>query len=120
MSEVNWRPETDAEEAEMMNHLDPEEREALEALNEMLSDPDFVLQPMEPDELAYWKQVAENTLALSAAVTAPLTQNDMRALRVRAAEEGLTREALAGSLLHQALRHSVASRGKLSWSQEDR
>jgi hypothetical protein len=104
MSQVNWRPETEAEEAEMVTHLDPEERDELEALNERLSDPDFVPQPMDPDELAYWKQVAENTLALSAAVTAPLTQNDMRALRVRAAEEGLTPEALAGSLLHNALK----------------
>jgi predicted DNA binding CopG/RHH family protein len=104
MSDVNWRPETEEEEAEMMRHLDPEEREELEALNEMLSDPDFVPQSMDSNELAYWKQVAENTLALSAAVTAPLTQHDMRALRVRAAEEGLTPEALAGSLLHKALK----------------
>jgi hypothetical protein len=104
MSEVNWRPEADAEEAEMMNHLDPAEREELEALNEMLSDPEFVPQAMDADDLVYWKQVAENTLSLSAAVTAPLNQNDMRALRVRAAEEGLTPEALAGSLLHKALK----------------
>ncbi len=41
MSDVNWRPETEAEEAEMMKHLDPEEREELEAFNELLSDPDF-------------------------------------------------------------------------------
>jgi hypothetical protein len=104
MRDVNWRPETEEEEAEMMRHLDPKEREELEAFNEMLNDPDFVPQPMDPDELAYWKQVAENTLALSATITAPLTQNDMRALRVRAAEEGLTPEALAGSLLHKALK----------------
>ena len=104
MSDVNWRPETEEEEAEMMQHLDSEEREELEALNEILSDPDFVPQPMDPDKLAYWKQVAENTLALSQTVTAPLTANDMSALRVRAAEEGLTPEALAGSLLHQALK----------------
>jgi hypothetical protein len=77
MSDVNWRPETEAEEAEMMQHLAPEEREELEALNEMLSDPGFTPQAMDPDEMAYWKQVAANTLALSASITAPLTQNDM-------------------------------------------
>jgi predicted DNA binding CopG/RHH family protein len=103
MSDVNWHPETEAEEAEMMQHLAPEEREELEALNEMLSDPGFTPQSMDPDEIAYWKQVAANTLALSASITAPLTQNDMQALRVRAEEEGLTPEALAGSLLHKAL-----------------
>ena len=103
MSDVNWRPETE-EEAEMMKHLEPEEREELEALNEMLSDPGFTPQSMDPDEIAYWKQVAANTLALSATITAPLTQNDMQALRIRAAEEGLTPEALAGSLLHKALK----------------
>ncbi|HEY7532355.1 MAG TPA: hypothetical protein VH681_06165, partial [Nitrospiraceae bacterium] len=86
MSDVNWRPETEAEEAEMMKHLAPEEREELEALNEMLSAPGFTPQSMDPDEIAYWKQVAANTLALSASITAPLTQNDMQALRVRAAE----------------------------------
>ncbi len=104
MSDVNWRPETEAEEAEMMKHLDPEEREELEAFNELLSDPAFTPQSMDPDEIAYWQQVAENTLALSAAVTAPLTQNAMHTLRARAAEEGLTPEALAGSLLHKTLK----------------
>jgi len=102
MSKVNWRPETEEEEAEMMRHLDAEEREVLEALNAGVYDAQ--LGKLTPDELAYWKQVAENTLALSTAITAPLTQNDMRALRVRAAEEGLTPEALAGSLLHKALK----------------
>lgn len=43
-------------------------------------------------------------LSLSAAVTAPLTQTDMRVLWVRAAEEGLTPEALAGRLLYKALK----------------
>ena len=33
MSKVNWRPKTEAEEAEMMKHLDPEEREILDAYN---------------------------------------------------------------------------------------
>jgi predicted DNA binding CopG/RHH family protein len=104
LSNVNWRPETQEEETEMMKHLDPEEREELEAFNEMLSDPGFVPQQMDPDQIAYWKQIAENTLVLSESVTAPLTANDMSALRVRAAEEGLTPEALAGSLLHKALK----------------
>ena len=104
LSNVNWRPETEEEETEMMKHLDPEERAELEAFNKMLSDPGFVPQQMDPDQIAYWKQIADNTLALSESVTAPLTANDMSALRVRAAEEGLTPEALAGSLLHKALK----------------
>lgn len=104
MSDVNWRPETEEEEAEMMKHLDPEEREELDTLNKMLSDPNFVPQPMDADQIAYWKQVAENTLGLSEVVTAPLTANDMSVLRVWAEEAGLTPEALAGSLLHKALK----------------
>lgn len=102
MSKINWRPETEEEEAEMMKHLDPEEREVLEAFNSGAYD--HLMRKPTPDERAYWKQVAENTLALSATITAPLTQNDMCVLRVRAAEEGLTPEALAGSLLHKALK----------------
>jgi hypothetical protein len=102
MSQVNWRPETEAEEAAMMRYLDPEEREVLEAFNSGAYD--HLMRKPTPDDLAYWTQVVENTLALSAAITAPLTQHDMRALRVRAAEEGLTPEALAGSLLHKALK----------------
>lgn len=102
MSEVNWRPDTEEEEAEMRRHLDPEEREVLEAFNTGAYD--HLMKKLTPDEVAYWKQVAENTLALSEAVRAPLTQNDMHALRVRAAEAGLTPEALAGSLLHKALK----------------
>ena len=103
MSDINWHPESE-EEAEMIKHLDPEEREELQALNEVLSNPDFVPQPMDPDEIGYWKRVAANTLALSESVTAPLTKNDMHALRIRAAEAGLTPEALAGSLIHKALK----------------
>jgi len=43
-----------------MKHLAPEEREDLEALNEMLSAPGFTPQSMDPDDMAYWKQVAAN------------------------------------------------------------
>ena len=57
---------------------------------------------MVPDDMAYWQQVAAHTLALSAAITAPLTQNAMQALRVRAAKEGLTPEALVGTVQDQA------------------
>ena len=49
-----------------MKHLAPEEREDLEALNEMLSAPGFTPQSMDPDDMAYWKQVAANPVAFTA------------------------------------------------------
>ena len=49
----------------MMTHLDPEERKTLEGLNAMLSDPELVPQAIDPAEIDYWKQVAENTYRLN-------------------------------------------------------
>lgn len=65
MSEINWRPETAEEEARMLEHLAPEEREILEAQNaEEYTFP----PPASPEDVQRFQAIAHNTLAKSARI----------------------------------------------------
>lgn len=62
MSEINWRPETVEEEARMIEHLDPEAREILEAQNaEEYTFP----PPASPEKVKRFQPMARNTLTKS-------------------------------------------------------
>ena len=99
MGEINWRPETEAEEAEMMKHLDPEEREVLDAIN----DPAYVFPKRDVEAAAPWQALYNKKTEPSPLFTLPLPQADLDALHKRAVESGMAPETIAAHILHEAL-----------------
>jgi hypothetical protein len=85
--------------AEMEHTFDDEERELLRSYEagEWVAVPDFAA------EKARLEEAARNTLTLSEQLTVSLTRRDRVTLVSRATQEGLTPEALAGSILHKVL-----------------
>jgi len=85
--------------AEMEHTFDDEERELLRSYEagEWVTGPDFAA------EKARLEEAARDTLALSEQLTVSLTHRDRVLLVSRAAQEGLTPEALVGSILHKVL-----------------
>jgi predicted DNA binding CopG/RHH family protein len=107
MSEINWRPETAEEEARMMQHLDPEERDILEAQNAE----DYEFPPPEsPEEIQRFQTIARNTLAKSERIGLRLTKADLEAIKVRAAKQGIGYQTLIASLVHQYVTGQLVSR----------
>ncbi len=99
MGEINWRPETEEEEVEMIKHLDPEEREVLEAIN----DPNYVFPERDPDAAKRWQALYNKKTEPSQLFMLPLRQSDIDALHKRAVESGMAPEAIAEHILHEAL-----------------
>src|SRR5262245_19373334 len=64
-----WHPKTEEEEAAMMERLDPEEREILEAIN----DPHYVFPPSDSQRVAALQTAARAALAKTARVSLRLT-----------------------------------------------
>jgi hypothetical protein len=98
MSHINWRPKTADEEAQMMEALDPEEREILAAHNaaEYTFPP-----PASPEEVRHWQTIARHTLAKSERIGLRLTKADLAAIKIRAAQQGMGYQTLIASLVHQ-------------------
>jgi predicted DNA binding CopG/RHH family protein len=98
MSRINWRPVTAADEAQIMEHLDPEEREILAAQNaEEYTFP----PPASPEEVRYFRTIARHTLAKSERIGLRLTKADLAAIKIRAAQQGMGYQTLIASLVHQ-------------------
>jgi predicted DNA binding CopG/RHH family protein len=91
-----WHPETDEEETAMMERLDPEEREILEAIN----DPHYVFPPSDSQRVAALQNAARTALAKTARVSIRLTATDLAALKHKAQAEGIPYQTLIGSILH--------------------
>ena len=94
--------------AEMEHTLDEEERDLLRSFEagEWVSVPDVAV------EKARLAEAARNTLALSGRLTVRLIHMDLITLKVRAAREGLTPQALAGSILHKYITGQLVPREK--------
>jgi predicted DNA binding CopG/RHH family protein len=92
-----WHPETDEEEAAMMERLDPEEREILEAVN----DPHYVFPSSDAQRVAALHKAARAALAKTARVSIRLTATDLAALKYRAQAEGIPYQTFIGSILHK-------------------
>jgi predicted DNA binding CopG/RHH family protein len=92
-----WHPETDEEEAAMIERLDPEEREILEAIN----DPHYVFPPSDSQRVAALQNAARTALAKTARVSIRLTATDLAALKHKAQAEGIPYQTLIGSILHK-------------------
>jgi predicted DNA binding CopG/RHH family protein len=80
-----------------MSKLDPEEREILEAFEagelKHVANAD--------NEIASHRQVAEATLKKDARINICLSSRDLRALQVRAMQEGIPYQTLVSSVLHK-------------------
>jgi predicted DNA binding CopG/RHH family protein len=80
-----------------MSKLDPEEREILEAFEagalKRVANAD--------NEIASHRQVAETTLKKDARINIRLSSRDLRALQVRAMQEGIPYQTLVSSVLHK-------------------
>lgn len=107
MSEINWRPEAEEEEARMMQHLDPEEREILEAQN---AGTYTFPPPARAEEVKRFQQIARNTLAKSERIGLRLTKADLEAIKVRAAKQGIGYQTLIASLVHRYVTGQLVSR----------
>lgn len=94
---INWRPETEEEEARMMEHLDPEEREILATQNAA----DYEFPPSDPEQVKRLKAAARATLAKSERITIRLTPADLQAIKHCAAREGVPYQTLIASLIHK-------------------
>jgi len=92
-----WHPETEEEEAAMMERLDPEEREILEAIN----DPHYVFPPSDSQCVGALQNAARAALAKTARVSIRLTATDLAALKHKAQTEGIPYQTLIGSILHK-------------------
>ena len=98
MSQTKWHPETKEDEAQLMENLDPEEREILEAQNaEEYTFP----PPASAEEVQHFRTIARNTLAKSERIGLRLTKADLEAIKIRAAKQGLGYQTLIASLVHQ-------------------
>lgn len=107
MSEINWHPDTAEEEARMLEHLDPEEREILEAQNAE----EYVFPPpASPEEVQRFRTIAHNTLAKSERIGLRLTKADLAAIKVHAAKQGIGYQTLIASLVHQYVTGQLVSR----------
>lgn len=107
MSTINWRPETAEDEARMMDHLAPEEREILAAQNaEEYTFP----PPASAEEVQRFQTMARNTLAKSERIGLRLTKADLAAIKVRAAQQGLGYQTLIASLVHRYVTGQLVSR----------
>ena len=74
MSRINWRPVTAEDEAQMMEHLDPEEWEILVAQNaEEYTFP----PPASLEEVRCFQTIARHTLAKSERIGLRLTRADL-------------------------------------------
>ncbi len=107
MSKINWRPETAEEEARMMPHLDPEERDILEAQN--AEEYEFP-PPASPEEIQQFQITARNTLAKSERIGLRLTKADLEAIKVRAVKQGIGYQTLIASLVRQYVTGQLVSR----------
>ncbi|HEY5870050.1 MAG TPA: antitoxin [Candidatus Tectomicrobia bacterium] len=98
MSHINWRPETADEEAQMMEALDPEEREILATQNaaEYTFPP-----PASAEEVRHFQTIAHHTLAKSERIGLRLTKAGLAAIKIRAAQQGIGYQTLIASLVHQ-------------------
>ena len=80
-----------------MSKLDPEEREILEAFEagelKRVANAD--------NEIASHRQVAETTFKKDARINIRLSSRDLRALQVRAMQEGIPYQTLVSSVLHK-------------------
>ena len=79
----------------MMERLDPEEREILEAIN----DPHYVFPPSDSQCVAALQNAARAALAKTARVSIRLTATDLAALKHKAQTEGIPYQTLIGSIL---------------------
>jgi predicted DNA binding CopG/RHH family protein len=98
MSRINWRPMTAEDEVQMIEQLDPEEREILAAQNaEEYTFP----PPASPEEVRRFQTIARHTLAKSERIGLRLTRADLAAIKIRAAQQGMGYQTLIASLVHQ-------------------
>ena len=109
MSRINWRPMTAEDEAQMMEHLDPEEREILAAQNakEYTFPP-----PASPEEVRRFRTIARHTLAKSERIGLRLTKADLAAIKIRAAQQGMGYQTLIASLVHQYVTGQLVPRDR--------
>ena len=75
------------------NHLDEYENEILEAYES------GKLKPVEPQ--ADYQAMARNTMKKNRKINIRISENDLSALRRRAAREGIPYQTLVGSVLHR-------------------
>jgi len=110
MSRINWRPVTAADEAQMMEHLDPEEREILAAQNAE----DYTFPPPASlEEVRRFQTIARHTLAKSERIGLRLTRADLAAIKIRAAQQGIGYQTLIASLVHQYVTGQLVPRERL-------
>ncbi len=82
-----------------MPNFDAEEKEILEAFAHGR------LQPVSdlPEKLLHHQKIAEATLTEARAINIILSGQDLKALEIRALQEGISMQALLSRLLHQYL-----------------
>jgi predicted DNA binding CopG/RHH family protein len=109
MRRINWRPRTAEEEAQMMKHLDPEEREILAAQDAAAY---TFPPPASPEEVRNFQTIARHTLAKSERIGLRLTKTDLAAIKIRAAQQGMGYQTLIASLVHQYVTGQLVPRDR--------
>ena len=103
---INWHPKTEEEEARMREHLEPEEREILEAQNAE----GYEFPPGNTEQVERLKVAARATMAKTERITVRLSPPDLQAIKRKAVQEGIPYQTLIASLIHKYVTGQLVSR----------